>query len=380
MSYMLTDLSNRFNTPPASPIHPSSPTGPPPTRLLILSTSAPQANRLTTMLLPFYVAVYPPHRHPKKVLPKAPKLRILPPEKPRANSSNSSYSSHASITREATKNVDLPRRSTQPTIYQRRDTFKSPPTISLSQASGVGTSSSVSSWFGSWIRRGGPLAVSNPSPGQHESFSPFSPRASDCAIDARRESDQDIPPPEVEVIKNSTGEVIDVKLTTSFHTSRRRSSSTLPEDLDLKRRGSMTLNNVAYMEDAFRVTGYHSGKYHVDYHLQSMERTDDVEGDVFRALNEDVLFFSAPPVHAMPVNPVSSPPIPRILGPRKVSCLIVDLDTSIIHKFSVSIVDDEELQEREAIEMGDEAKWRKVQEWAMGGSTGIDNFVKDILA
>lgn len=184
----------------------------------------------------------------------------------------------------------------------------------------------------------------------------------------------------MEVIKNSTGEVIDVKLTTSFHTGRRRSSSTLPEDFDLKRRGSMTLNNVAYMEDAFRVTGYHSGKYHVDYHLQSMERTDDVEGDVFRALNEDVLFFSAPPVHAMPVNPISSPPVPRILGLRKVSCLIADLDTLIIHKFSVSIVDDEELQEREAIEMGDEEKWRKVQEWAMGGSTGIDNFVKDILA
>lgn len=380
MSSMLADFSNRFNTPPASPMHPSSPTGPPPTRLLFLSTSAPQANRLTTMLLPFYKAVYPPHRHPKKVLPKGPKLQILPPEKPRADSSHSSHSSHPSITRESTKNVDLPRRSTHPSIYQRRDTFKSPPTISLSQAPVMGASSSVSSWFGSWIRRGGPLAVSNPSPGQNESCSPFSPRASDYAIDARRESDQDLPPPEVEVIKDTTGEVIDVKLSTSFQTGRRRSSSTLPEDFDLKRRGSMTLNNVAYTEDAFRVTGYHSGKYHVDYHLQSMERTDDVEGDVFRALNEDVLFFFAPPIHVAPVNPISSPPVPRVSGQRKVSCLIADLDTLIIHKFSVRIEDDEEVQEREAIEMGDEEKWRKVQEWAIGGSTGIDDFVNDILA
>lgn len=380
MSNILVDLSNRLNTPPASPIHPSSPSGPPPTRLLILSSSASTANRLTTMLLPFLKAVYPPNKHPKKVLPKAPKLQILPPSKPRADSSQSSHSSRPSITRDSTRNVDLPRRSTHPSIYQRRDTWKSPPTLSLSQTSAMGNPSSVSSWFGSWIRRGGPLAASNPSPGQAESCSPFSPRASDHSIDVRRESEQDLPPLEVDVIKDSTGEVIDVRLTTSFQTSRRRSSSTLPEDYDLKRRGSMTLNNVAYVDDTFRVTGYHTGKYHVDYHLQSMERTDDVEADVFRALNEDVLYFFTPPIHAMPVNPIASPPLPRISGPRKVGCVIADLDTLEIHKLSVSIDDDEELREREQMEIGDEEKWKRIREWAIDGTSGIDNFVKDILA
>ena len=380
MSNMLLDFSNRLNTPPTSPMHPSSPSGPPPTRLLILSASAPQANRLTTILLPFLKVVYPPTRHPKKVLPKPPKLQILPRIKPRNDSPQSSHSSRPSISRDSAQNVDLPRRSTHPSIYQRRDTFRSPPTISLSQNVGTGTASSMSSWFGSWIRRGGPLAVSNPSPSQSESCSPFSPRASDYTIDVRRESDQDLPPPEVEVIKDSTGEVVDVRLMTSFQTHRRRSSSTLPEVYDLKRRGSMTLNNVTHMEDTFKVAGYHSGRYHVDYHLQSMERTNDVEGDVFRALSEDILFFCTPPVHAMPVNQTSSPPLPRVSGSRKVSCIIADLDTLELHKVSVCIQHDEELREREILEAGDEDKWNKLREWAKEGTTGIDNFVKEILA
>jgi hypothetical protein len=110
-----------------------------------------------------------------------------------------------------------------------------------------------------------------------------------------------------------------------------------------------------------------------------MERTSDVEGDVFRALNEDVLFFFTPPVHVMPANPMASPPLPRVLGQRNVSCIIADLDTLEIQKLSVSIVHDEELRVREKLEMGDEDKWKRVREWALNGTTGIDNFVKDIL-
>jgi hypothetical protein len=46
----------------------------------------------------------------------------------------------------------------------------------------------------------------------------------------------------------------------------------------------------------------------------------------------------------------------------------------------VGIQHDEELREREILEAGDEEKWNKIREWAKEGTTGIDNFVKDILA
>jgi hypothetical protein len=381
MSNILVELSDRLNTPPPTPLHASSPVAPPPARLLILSSSAPLANRLTTMLLPFYKAVYPPNRHPRKVLPKAPKLQILPSNKSRSDSTHSSYSSRPSIPREHTRNVDLPRRTTVPSIYQRRDTFKSPPTLSLSQTPGGGNASSVSSWFGSWIRRGGPLAASNQSPSLTDGGSPFSPRTADDTVAVRRDSDQDIPPPEVDVIKDSTGEVIEVKLTTSFQHARRQSGGTLPEDYDLKRRGSMTLNNVAFWEDVFRVTGFHGGRYHVDYHLQSMEPTEDVEADVFRVLKEDILFFFTPPVHAMPLNPARTPDIPRVLpGRQKVSCVIADIDNLVVQRLTVTIEEQEERHERDILEPKNDRQWQRVQEWAMERSSGIDSLVKEVLA
>jgi hypothetical protein len=381
MSNILIDLSDRLNTPPASPLHPSAPTAPPPARLLILSSSAPLANRLTTMLLPFYNAVYPPYRHPKKVLPKPPKLQILPSNKSRPDSTQSSYSSRPSISPDLTRSVDLPRRQTHPSIYQRRDTFRSPPTLSLSQTPGGGNASSVSSWFGSWIRRGGPLAASNSSPSLTESGSPFSPRTSDYTVTVRRDSEQDIPTPEIEVIKDSTGEVVDVKLATSFQHTRRQSSGTLPDDYDLKRRGSMTLNNVTYWEDVFRVTGFHAGRYHVDYHLQSMEPTENVEADVFRVLKEDILFIFTPPIHAMPLNLSRAPEIPRVLhGQQKVSCVIADIDNLVVQRLSVQIEEQEERHEREILGPKNDRQWPRVQEWAMERYTGIDSLVKEVLA
>ena len=377
MSNTLIGLSDRLNTPPTSPLHPSSPSSPPPTRLLILSSSAPLANRLTTMLLPFYKAVYPPSRHPKKVFPKPPKLQILP-SKRHPESSQSSYNSRPSLPREFTKNVDLPRRATHPALYQRRDAFKSPPTLSISQTPGGGNPSSVSSWFGSWIRRGGPLA---PSPNLGDSCSPFSPRTTDFTTDTRRESDGDPSSPEVDVIKDVTGEVVEVKLATSFQSCRRRSSGTFPEDYDLKRRGSMTLNNVAFVEDIFRVTGFHGGQYHVDYHLQSMERTENVETDVFRVLKEDILFFFTPPVHAIPLNPSRTPELPRFLpGQKKVTCVIVDIDASEIIQLTVRMEDEEELHEREVLNPKDDRQWQKVQTWALDETMGIDELVKQVLS
>ena len=380
MSNTLTGLADRLNTPPTSPLHPSSPSSPPPSRLLILSSSAPLANRLTTMLLPFYKIVYPPPRHPKKVLPKPPKLQILPTKR-RPTSSQSSYNSRPSPTREFTKNVDLPRRATHPNLYQRRDTWKSPPTLSTSQTPGGGNPSSVSSWFGSWIRRGGPLAASNTSPNLGESCSPFSPRTADYVTDEPRESDGDLPSPEVDVIKDATGEVVEVKLATSFQTCRRRSSGTFQEDYDLKRRGSMTLNNVVFTEDTFRVTGFHGGQYYVDYHLQSMERTENIETDIFRVLKEDILFFFTPPVHAIPLNPTRTPEIPRPLpGQRKVTCVIADIDASEIVQLTVRIEDDEEQHEREILTPKDDSQWQKVQNWAKDGTMGIDELVKLVLS
>ena len=380
MSNTLIGLSDRLNTPATSPLHPSSPSSPPPSRILILSSSAPLANRLTTMLLPFYKIVYPPSRHPKKVLPKPPKLQILP-SKRRPDSSQSSYNSRPPLPREFTKNVDLPRRGTHPSLYQRRDTWKSPPTLSTSQTPGGGNPSSVSSWFGTWIRRGGPLAASNPSANLGESGSPFSPRTVDYTMDARRESNGDLPSPEVDVIKDVTGEVVEVKLATSFQTCRRRSSGTFQEDYDLKRRGSMTLNNVAFTEDMFRVTGFHSGQYHVDYHLQSMERTENVEADVFRVLKEDILYYFTPPVHAIPLNPMRPPEIPRSLPhQRKVTCVIADIDASEIIQLTVQIEDEAELHQREILTPKDDSQWQNVQNWAMNGTMGIDEVVKLVLS
>ena len=380
MSNTLIGLSDRLNTPPTSPLHPSSPSSPPPSRLLILSSSAPLANHLTTMLLPFYKIVYPPSRHPKKVLPKPPKLQILPTKR-RPDSSQSSYNSRPSLPRESTKNVDLPRRASHPTLHQRRDTWKSPPTLSTSQTPSGGNPSSVASWFGSWIRRGGPLAVSNASPTLGDSCSPFSPRATDYSTDVRRESDGDLPSPEVDVIKDATGEVVEVRLATSFQTCRRRSSGTFQEDYDLKRRGSMTLNNVVFTEDMFRVTGFHGRQYHVDYHLQSMERTETVETDVFRVLKEDILYFFTPPVHAIPLHPTRTPEIPRSLpGQRKVTCVIADIDASEIVQLTVRIEDEEEHHERETLTPKDDSQWRKVQNWAREGTMGIDELVKLVLS
>ena len=379
MSNILINLSDRLNTPPTSPMHPSSPSSPPPSRLLIISSSTPLANRLTTMLLPFYKIVYPPSRHPKKVLPKPPKLHILP-TKGRPESSQSSYNSRPSLPREFTNSVDLPRRATHPSLHERRDTLKSPPTLSTSRTPGGGNPSSVSSWFGSWIRRGGPLATPNTSPNLGESCSPFSPRTSGSPTDARKESDGDLPSPEVDVIKDVTGEVVEVKLATSFQTCRPRSSGTFQEDYDLKRRGSMTLNNVVFTEDMFRVTEFHRGQYHVDFHLQSTERTENIETDVFRALREDILFFFTPPVHAIPLNPVRIPELPRSLpGERKVTCVIADIDASEIVQLTVRIEDEEE-HEREILTPKDDSQWRKVQNWATNGTMGMDELVKLVLS
>jgi|SRR5579859_5454274 len=390
MSNIIVALSDRLNTPPSSPMHPSAPTSPPPGRLLILSSSALQANRLTAMLLPFFKAVFPPSRHPRKVLPKPPKLTILSTQRHREDSNHSSTSSRHSVPRhsipkEFSRNVDLPtaRRGTHPPLYQRRDvggSWKSPPTLSVSQTPGGGNPSSVTSWFGSWIRRGGPLAASDKSiPSLGESCSPFSPRISESPTDPL-EPERDIPPPEVDVIKDQNGEVVDVKLATSFQHCRRRSSATLPDDIDLKRRGSITLNNVTFTEDPFRVTGFHSCRYHVDYHLQSMESTPEVEKDVFRVLKEDILFFFTPPVHAMPLNPRLSPALPRTFsGQRKVTCLIADLDAVEIHRLTVLIEDDEEQQTREIIPPKDDRQWRRLQEWAIDGHAGMEAIVKEVL-
>jgi hypothetical protein len=377
MSNTLLGLSDRMNTPPTSPLHPSAPPSSPPTRLLILTSSAPLANRLMTMLLPFYKTVYTPSRHPKKVLPKPPKLQILV-SRHRPDSSQSSYNSRPSIPREFNKNVDLPRRATHPALHQSRDGWKSPPTLSVSQTPGGGNPLSVSSWFGSWIRRGGPLA---PSPTLGEGDSPLSPRTVEYSTDVRRESDGDLPSPEVDVIKDATGEVVEVKLATSFQSCRRRSSGTLPDDYDLKRRGSMTLNNVTFVEDMFRVTGYHGGQYHVDFHLQAMERTETVEADIFRVLKEDILYFFTPPVHAIPLNPSRTPELPRFLpGQRKVSCVIADIDASEIIQLTVRIEGEEELHERDLLSPKDDRQWRKVLSWAMDGTMRIDELVKQVLS
>lgn len=174
---------------------------------------------------------------------------------------------------------------------------------------------------------------------------------------------------------------MEVKLATSFQSCRRRSSGTFPEDYDLKRRGSMTLNNVAFVEDIFRVTGFHGGQYHVDYHLQSMERTENVETDVFRVLKEDILFFFTPPVHAIPLNPSRTPELPRFLpGQKKVTCVIVDIDASEIIQLTVRMEDEEELHEREVLNPKDDRQWQKVQTWALDETMGIDELVKQVLS
>ena len=331
------------------------------------------------MLLPFINVVYPPSRHPKKLIPKPPKLNILP-AKSRPDSSHSSYNSRPSLSREFTRNVDLPRRATVPNTFPRRDTWKSPPTLSSRHTPDGVNPSSVSSWFGSWIRKGGPLAVSNPSSGLGESCSPLSPKTGHYAPGPRRESDGDTSSPEVDVIKDATGEVIDVKLSTSFQLNRRRSSGTLHDSYDLKRRGSMQLNNVAFREDIFRVTGFHSGEYHVDYQLQSMERTDAVEADVFRVLKEDILYFFIPPVHAIPLNPSRSPELARYPpGARKVTCTIADLDINQVILLTVRVDDDEESHERDILVPKNDRQWTKVQSWAMHGTSQIGDLVKEAL-
>jgi hypothetical protein len=223
--------------------------------------------------------------------------------------------------------------------------------------------------------------VSNPSPGLSEGGSPYSPRATYFSVDPlQRESDSDVPPPEVDIVRDATGEVIDVKLCTSFQHARHRSSVSLPEEYDLKRRGSMTLNNVSFQDDMFRVTGFHGCRYHVDYHLQSMESTPEVEGDVFRVLKEDILYFFTPPVHAIPLNPRLSPEIPRMPGPQTVSCFVADLDNSEVRRLSVTIDDEEERQRREVLSPKDDRQWRKILEWTVDGHASVDTIVREVLA
>jgi hypothetical protein len=201
------------------------------------------------------------------------------------------------------------------------------------------------------------------------------------STDPRPELDRDIPSPEVDVIKDAMGEAVEVKLATSFQSCRRRSSGTLPNDYDLKRRGSMTLNNVTFTEDIFRVTGFHGGQYHVDFHLQSMERTENIEMDIFRVLKEDILFFFTPPIHAIPLNPSRTPELLRYFpGQRKVTCVIVDMDASEVIQLTVRIEDEEELHERDLLTLKDDRQWRKVQNWAMDGIIGMDELVKQALS
>lgn len=385
MSNVLMDLSERHNTPPPSPLHHLSSPDPPPTRLLILSTSPALSNRFTSMLLPLYDAVYPSHRQRKKTLPKPPKIQILPTLSPR-ESLNSSYSSNASIP--PSRTIDLPRRATHPfpAPYQRQEsTLKSPPTLSVFQTPGGGNPSSVSSWFGSWIRQGGPLAVSNQSSSNLSGTgSPFSPRTKDFKIHDRAESDGDLSSPEVDVVKDAAGEVVDVKLSTSFQNGVRGvSGENITDQHDIVRRGSMSLNNVMYIEDAFRVTGYHAGGYHVDYHLQSMERTDDLGESVFRVLKEDILFFYTPPVHAVPLHPPQMQEMPRFgPGQRKVSCIIADIDSGIVERLSVKVDDDVEIegQETEILGLKNDSLWRQLQDWALDGVKGMDQIIDEILA
>lgn len=211
--------------------------------------------------------------------------------------------------------------------------------------------------------------------------SPYSPRNSEFPTEIRRASDSDLPSPEIDVIQDATGEVVEVKLATSFQSCRRRSSGTFPEDYDLRHRGSMTLNNVAFTEDMFRITGFHRGKYHVDYQLQSMERTEDVESDVFRVLKEDILFFFTPPVHAVPLHPSRVPELPRFPpGQRKATCVIADVDAWEVVQLTIHMGDEEEQQEKETLGPKDDRQWRKVLDWALHGTMGIDELVKLVLS
>ena len=382
MSRILESLQDRLNTPPASPLNPFSQAQPPPNRLLIISSSETLANRLTAMLLPFYKIVYPPARHPKKILPKAPNIHILS-AKPSAESAQSSLSPWAPTSPDVTNSIDFPRRATHPTTSERR-LLRSPPTLSVSQTPGGDNPSSVTSWFGSWIRRGGPLAVSTFGCAV-ESASPNSPRT-DTSPEPRGDSGSIPASPEVDVIKDATGEVVEVKLTTTFQQNRHPSDTSVQhEDYDLKRRGSMTLNNVAFTEDVFRVTSFHTLPYHADYHLQSMERTSsDFETDIFRVLREDILFFFTPPIHATLLNPNVTPELPRYpVDQRKVSCIIFDLEATAVAQLTVRLTEeDDEQQERETIPSKDDRLWRKVQEWASDSSStiSVDELVKRILS
>lgn len=377
MCHVLESLQDQFNTPPASPLHRFSQAHPPPNRLLIISTSETLANRLTAMLLPFYKAVYPPSRHPKRTLPKPPKIHILS-AKPPTESPLSSYNSQSSIQQDFTQNVDLPRRATHPTTSHPQS-LRSPPILSVSQIPGGGNPSSVTSWFGSWIRRGGPLAATSGT--TIESISPDSPQTENPV--PRHDSGSVPASPEVDVLKESNGEVIEVKLTSNFAT-RQPSTTNLHGDYDLRRRGSMALNNVAFTEDVFRVTSFHTLPYHADYHLQSMEPTSDYENDVFRVLKEDILFFFTPPVHATPLNPVATPEMPRYPpGQRTASCIVFNMEAAAVTQLIVRLTEeDEEQQDREPVPSKDDRLWRKVQSWAsdIKSTISIDELVKRTLS
>jgi hypothetical protein len=115
-----------------------------------------------------------------------------------------------------------------------------------------------------------------------------------------------------------------------------------------------------------------------------MESTPDVETEVFRALKEDILFFSVPPVIPTATNPTASPEIPRYhpAGQRKVSCLIADLDEATVTQLTVRQTEDEEQQDRETVPAKDDRLWRKIQSWAADSknTTSIDELVKLILS
>jgi hypothetical protein len=111
-----------------------------------------------------------------------------------------------------------------------------------------------------------------------------------------------------------------------------------------------------------------------------MENSPEVEGDVFRVLKEDILYFFTPPIHAMPLNPLFSPDIPRLSGPRTVTCTVADLDTYKVRRLAVRIEDEEELHGRETLVPKDDRPWQRIQEWSTDGFTKVDTIVRQVLA
>jgi hypothetical protein len=241
----------------------------------------------------------------------------------------------------------------------------------------------VSSWFGSWIRRGGPLALSPVTTSSDHSLEggyTESPRLERTEFTLPEgDTDTSVTLPEMEVVRDDTSELVDVKSPAAFPVAERRRSSGTIVPGGQERLGSLTLSNVVFQEDVFRVTGYHNRLYHVDYHLQSMPRSTDVDNVVFRVLKEDILFFMTPPTQSLSNLPLE---LPRMLqGEKKVSCVVADMDTLEIYRLRLRMVGDEEIQERERLTPKVDRTWRKVQEWALKPSqTSMDQLLKDIFS